>query len=78
MVSLENRELRLDMVDGYEDSNDASFMLSEAEVRPPPPPTTTTTTTRRPSTTARRRPSTTARTYEARRPSKYDVTETKS
>ena len=76
-VRQKNRELRLDMVDGYEDSNDASFMLSEAEVRATPPPATTTTTTRRPTTTARRRPSTTRRTYEARRPSKYDVSLTK-
>ena len=78
-IRQKDRDLRLDMVDGYEDSNDASFMLSEAEVRqPPPPPPTTTTTTRRPRTTPRRRPPTTTRTYEARRPSKYDVTETKS
>ena len=67
-IRQQDRQLRLDMVDGYEGSNDASFMLSEAQVKVK---TTTSTTTPRP-TTARRRPTTTTRTYEARRPSKYN------
>merc|ERR1719500_2208542 len=59
------------MIAGYQDTNDASFMLSEAT---PPPPTTT----RRPTTTTTRRPrtrrtttekSTTVQVFEARRPS---------
>merc|ERR1740131_282442 len=65
----------MSMVNGYEDSNDASFMLSEASIKP------TTTTTQRP-TTRRRTPApttrrtTTPRIEEARRavvvePAKY-------
>lgn len=67
-IRQQERDLRLSLVDGYEDSNDASFMVSEASVRPPP---STTTTTRRP-TTRRRTTSTTAApvTEYARGPSK--------
>ena len=66
-----DRQLKVSMVDGYEDSNDASFMLSEAQVKMKTTTSTTPTTTARP-TTPRRRPTTT-RTYEARRPSKYKM-----
>ena len=65
-IQQQNRELRLGMVDGYEASNDASFMLSETSVR------ATTTTTPRPTTRRRTtaRPTTTPVTQYARGPSK--------
>merc|ERR1719312_948407 len=68
-----DRELMVDSVSGYQDTNDASFMLSEAAVK-------TTTTTQAPTTRRRTRRTTTARSttvqvFEARRPS-YTETET--
>ena len=71
-IRQKDRELTVEKIAGYQDTNDASFMLSEAT---PPPPTTT----RRPTTTTTRRPrtrrtttekSTTVQVFEARRPSK--------
>merc|ERR1719341_763358 len=70
-IRQKDRELTVEKIAGYQDTNDASFMLSEAT---PPPPTTT----RRPTTTTTRRPrtrrtttekSTTVQVFEARRPS---------
>ena len=67
-IRQKNRDLQVSMVRGYEDSNDASFLLSEAVVR--------TTTTPRPTPPRRRTtrppppPTTTQRIVEARRPSK--------
>ena len=67
-IRQKDRDMMLSMVNGYEDSNDASFLLSEASVR-------TTTTTQRPTTRRRTtrptRPPTTPRQEEARAPSKY-------
>ena len=69
-IRQKNREMMMSMVNGYEDSNDASFMLSEASIKP------TTTTTQRP-TTRRQTPApttrrtTTPRIEEARRPGEY-------
>merc|ERR550519_3277072 len=67
-IRQKDRELTIDQVAGYQDTNDASFMLSEATPRP-------TTTTQIPTTTRRPRPRTTTRrpttiqVFEARRPS---------
>ena len=66
-IRQQNRDLKLGMVTGYEESNDASFMLSEASVRAQ---TTTTTTTRRPRRTTTRATTTTPVTEYARGPSK--------
>ena len=60
-----NRELQVSSVRGYEDSNDASFLLSEASV-----PAPTTTTTFRPPTTRRTRRTTTRPATTTRRQSK--------
>jgi hypothetical protein len=70
-IRQKDRELVMETVTGYQDTNDASFLITEAT----PPPTTT---THRPTTTTRRyRPrrtttprSTTVEVLEARRPSK--------
>ena len=71
-IRQKDRELSVETITGYQDTNDASFMLSEAT---PPPPTTTPRPT--PPTTRRqrtRRPTTqrttTPEVVEARRPSK--------
>ena len=71
-IRQKNRELQMSMVNGYEDSNDASFMLSEASVKAPTTTTTRRTTTRR--TTRTTTTTTTPAIVEARRPSKYGLT----
>merc|ERR1719260_27596 len=69
-IRQKDRELVVEAVQGYSDTNDASFMLSEAT---PPPPTTTRRPPPPPTTRAPVRRTTTPRTttqvYEARRPS---------
>ena len=84
-IRQKDRELVVEKIVGYQDTNDASFMLSEATAppptttSPPPPPTTTRrprtrrTTTRRTTTTEKRttrRPTTPIPVFESRRPSK--------
>ena len=74
-IRQKDRELVVEKIAGYRDTNDASFMLSEAT----PPPTTTTPAPTPPPTRRTRPPrtsterTTTARVFEARRPSKVVV-----
>lgn len=74
-IRQEDRQLKLGVVQSYQDNNDASFFMSETEpiivTTPPPPVTSTLPATRRTRPTSpTSRPTTPPPVFEARRPSK--------